>query len=298
MRLATSTNIASERPDRENLSLQETMGLASQAGFDRFDLCFYDWSGPASPFTGDGWERWIYPVAEEAQRLGVTFGQCHAYTYDFLRPSYTPEERERHEMLLRRSLKCCAILGSAVCVVHPDTDGTSARPAAASREKNMEYFKRLMDDAVRLNMDLAIENMCDYSVAPHRKFFVTPEEIVDFVDDFGDSRLGICWDFEHGDIQEINQPEALRMFGRRLKATHVSDTASKTYEPLMHIMPYFGFTRWEEIMPVLREIDYQGDFSYEAHNYAKRMPEALLPAALRFSYEIGQYLMSLWRSAS
>lgn len=78
-----------------------------------------------------------------------------------------------------------------------------------------------------------------------------------------------------------------------LKATHVSDTASKTYEPLVHIMPLFGFTGWPAMMLVLREIDYQGDFSYEAHNYAKRLPDELLPSALRFSYEIGQYLMSL-----
>lgn len=292
MKLATSTNLVCERLDGGKFPLQRTLQLGAAAGFRRFDLCFYDWSGPDSPFEGDQWERWIDGVGEEAARLGVTFGQCHAYTYDFLNPAYSQEERDYREMLMRRSLVCCARLGSTVCVVHPDTDSAADRPMASSARKNRAYFQRLLEDAPE-GMELAVENMCDFSIAPRRKFFVTPEEIVDFIDSFGDSRLGVCWDFEHGDIQEIHQGKALRLLGSRLKATHVSDTASKTFEPLMHIMPFFGFTRWEEIMPVLREIGYEGDFSYEAHNYAKRIPEALLPSALRFSYEIGQYLLSL-----
>ena len=292
MRLATSTNIVCERLTGPKFPMDKTLQLAAAAGFDRFDLNFYDWSGPESPFQTDRWEHWISGIAEEADRLGVTFGQCHAYTYDFLDPRLTDEDQARHEMLLRRSLQCCARLGSTVCVVHPDTDRTAQRPMAASWEKNTEHFRRLLEDTPE-QMSLAVENMCDYSIAPRRKFFVTPEEIVDFIDDFGDARLGVCWDFEHADIQEIDQVSALRLLGHRLLATHVSDTASKTFEPLMHIMPFFGFTRWTEIMPVLREIGYDGDFSYEAHNYAKRIPEALLPSALRFSHEIGQYLLSL-----
>lgn len=293
MKLSTSTNIVSERLGRPNLSLEKTLRLASQAGFQRFDLNFYDWIRPDSPFCSEGWERWTFEAIEIAAELQVEFGQCHAHTYSFLDPAISEEERAHQEMLVRRSLKCCSLLGSGVCVLHPDTSRDPDRPAKQSKADNLEYFKRLMDEAARLNLELALENMCDYSIAPKRKFFVTPEEIVDFVDAFGDDRLGVCWDFEHGDIQEIDQPAALRLFGPRLKATHVSDTVSKTYEPLMHIMPFFGFTDWPAIMPVLREIGYKGDFSFEAHNFAKRLPDGLLPQALRFSYEIGRYLMTL-----
>lgn len=293
MQFSTSTNIVSVRRNGQRLSIPQTLKLASQAGFRRFDLCFYDWSEPGSPFLTENWEAWIDEAANSAASLGVTFGQCHAYTYEFLNPRYSQEELAYHEMLVRRSLRCCAALGSSLCVVHPDTDFLAERPSASSREKNLTYFKRLLDDATKIGVDLAIENMIDYTILPKRKFFVTPEEIVDFIDAFADRRLGVCWDFEHGDIQEFDQPAALRLFGGRLKATHVSDAASKTYEPLMHVMPFFGFTRWETIMPVLREIGYTGDFSYEAHNYTNRMPDELLLPALRFSFEIGQHLMSL-----
>jgi len=46
-------------------------------------------------------------------------------------------------------------------------------------------------------------------------------------------------------------------------------------------------------MPVLTEIGYTGDFSFEAHNYANRLPDRLLPTAVKLAYEIGEYLMEL-----
>lgn len=46
-------------------------------------------------------------------------------------------------------------------------------------------------------------------------------------------------------------------------------------------------------MQTLREINYKGEFSFEAHNYANRLPDELLPTALKLSFEIGQYLMNL-----
>lgn len=132
--------------------------------------------------------------------------------YAFLDPALSEEEREHHEMLVRRSLKCCSLPGSSVCVFHPDTSADPDRPAKQSRAGNLEYFRRLMAEAARL--ELALENMCDYSIAPKRKFFAMPEEIVDFIDPFGDHRLRVCWNCEHVDIQEIDQTAALQLFGQ------------------------------------------------------------------------------------
>jgi len=293
MRLATSSNIVCERPDGSVFSLEKTLQLASAAGFRVFDISFYDWSLPHSPFLGDGWEAWINGVAEEAARLGVVFGQCHAYTYPFLSSAVTEEQRARHEELLERSLYCCRVLGSKLCVTHPDTDRTAVDWLSASRRKNSEYMKRLLDRALHYDMELAVENMCDYSIAPLRKFFSQPEEIVDFLRDFNDDRLGLCWDFEHADIMQLPQRDALLYMRRYLKATHVSDTHSTVDDTLMHVMPLFGTVDWRSVMRTLHEIGYQGDFCLEAHNYANRLPDPLIPTALQLSHEIGTYLLSL-----
>lgn len=293
MKLSTSTNIVCDRPDGSVFELPKTLKLASEAGFKRFDMNFWDWALPHSPFLTENWEKWIHDVADSAAKLGVEFGQCHSYTFGFLNPNLSEEEYNYHQMLTKRSLECCSILGSKLCVTHPDTDFVAIDSIKSSRKKNMEYFKNLLEIASSYDMELAIENMCDFSIAPKRKFCATPEELVDFIDEFNDSRLGICWDFEHADIMKQDQRQSLLHIGDRLKATHVSDTHSLTDTDLMHVMPLFGTIQWKEVMKTLKEINYKGDFSFEAHNYANRLPDELIPTALKLSYEIGQYLMNL-----
>lgn len=293
MRLATSSNIVCERPNGEVFTLEKTLQLASKVGFDRFDISFYDWSLPHSPFITDKWEDWIHSVANEAARLGVQFGQCHAYTFNFLDHKLSDEAYKHHQELVERSLYCCYVLGSKLCVTHPDTDFISLTLVKSSREKNIEYFKNLLEISSKYDMELAVENMVDFVIKPHRKFGVTTEELVDFVEAFNDSRMGICWDFEHADIMQQDQVKSLLHIAPYLKATHVSDTHSATDHDLMHVMPLFGKIDWKAVVSTLKQINYKGDFCFEAHNYANRLPDELIETALRLSFEIGQYLMKL-----
>lgn len=46
-------------------------------------------------------------------------------------------------------------------------------------------------------------------------------------------------------------------------------------------------------MHILKEIKYQGDFTYEIHRYITQLPDALVVAALKYSVEVGNYLLSL-----
>lgn len=293
MKLATSSNIVCDRPDGRVFPLETTLEMAKAAGFQRFDLSFYDWALPHSPFLTDGWERWIDGVAGVAAKLGVSFGQCHAYTYDFLNPAHTDEERRRHEELVHRSILCCKRVGATLCVSHPDTDRTAVDLVASSQIKNTEYFRSLLDFAQSLGMGLAVENMCDYPIAPLRKYGVTAEELVALAEAVNSPAFGVCWDFEHADIMKLDQRASLLYLGRHLMATHVSDTHSDTDHHLMHVMPLFGRVDWETAVRTLKEMGYQGDFCFEAHNYANCLPDPLLPTALRLSHEIGLWLMAL-----
>lgn len=292
MKLSTSTNIVFERPDKSIMPMEDMMELAFVAGFDTFDISFYDWSLPHSPFLTDRWEKWLARIERKKDELGVSFGQCHAYTYNFCAPM-TAAERARHEELVERSIYCCAALGSPLCVTHPETDFDSPALVKSSKEKNTAYFQELLRKTEKYPMAFAIENMCDYSIAPKRKYCATPEEMVDFVTSFDDERMGICWDFEHADIMKQDQRQSLLYIGKHLKATHVSDTHSMTDPDLMHVMPLFGTVNWKEVVQTLREIGYTGYFSFEANNYGNYFPDELLPTALRLAREIGEYLMKL-----
>lgn len=293
MRLSTSTNILFKRPNGSSATINQTLQQASKAGFKVFNLCFYDWVLPGSPFLTDRWKHWVEEIAKEKEKLHIEFGQCHAHYYNFLSDKMTSEEKDYQHMLVLRSIECCSLLGSKVCVTHPDTCTNTITPIRQSKIKNKEYFSRLLDETAKFNVSIAVENMCDYSERPCKKFCSSPEELVDFIDSINDSRLGICWDFEHAEIMEQDQRASLLLIGRHLLATHVSDTHSKTNAALMHVMPCFGDINWNKIMKTLKEIKYQGDFSFEAHNYINRLPNEVLPTALKLSYEIGNYLLSL-----
>lgn len=295
MRLGTSTNLLYLRPDGSRFPLTRTLKMVSEAGFRVFDLNFYDWSLPGSPFLTESWERWIDEAANLAAGLGVSFGQCHAYFYNFLDPSMSGEERQYHHALQERSLLCCKRVGARTCVLHPETAMEGGAVMKDSFRGNTEYFKPVVERLEAWDMRLALENMCDYQLAPKRRFGAYPEELTDFVKQFGSRSLGICWDFEHGDIMEQDQREALRFIGPFLFATHVSDTHSKTDNTLMHVLPMTGTIDWPVIMETLAEIGYQGDFCYEVHNYCNRLPDEVIPTALKLAYEIGEYLMECKR---
>lgn len=292
MKLSTSTNIVFDRPDKSTAPMSYMMKLAKEAGFETLDISFYDWALPPSPFLTEDWKSWVYDVAEEKERLGLTFGQSHAYTYSFLDSRMSEEERAYHEALLLRSVECCHILGSRLCVVHPDTDFTAAARTSVSREKNISYFKRLLEKTERFEMEFAIENMCDMAVVPFRKYCADAEELAELIDAVKDERVGACWDFEHADIMKQDQRKSLLLLGKRLKATHVSDTHSATDPDLMHVLPLMGTVDWKEAVLTLREIDYQGYFSFEVNNYGRYFPDCLLPEALRLMYHVGEYLLS------
>ena len=76
----------------------------------------------------------------------------------------------------------------------------------------------------------------------------------------------------------------------RLKATHVSENNGKNNDQLL---PFAGKTDWVNIMKILKQINYQGDFTYEILHYVDNTPDPLVLPALEYSVQVGQYLLAL-----
>ena len=49
---------------------------------------------------------------------------------------------------------------------------------------------------------------------------------------------------------------------------------------------------WDKITTALGEIDYQGDFTYEADNFLVRFDKEALPYAVRFMADLGRTLIA------
>ena len=98
-----------------------------------------------------------------------------------------------------------------------------------------------------------------------------------------------CLDLGHASLVGIEAQDFLRdMGGDRVKALHVSDN---DYLHDTHTLPGLGCMDWDEILKALAEIDYQGNFTYEADRFMKDFEDDFKPTASRFMAERGRFLL-------
>lgn len=288
MRLGTSTTIGFNRPGGRKESIVQVMESCARAGYEVLDMNFHDCATFPTPLLTAEWQQWIDEIGEAAAKFGVEFSQSHLHFYEFIEASQ--EERQRKEEIISRCMKGSSMLGVKWAVTHAATAFHSPQMRADSLLANRIYFENKLEEADKLNLSLAIENLWDLNIAPEKRYTASAEELVELVDGLHSSRAGICWDFEHASIMEQDQESALKYIGSRLKATHVSDHYGMEAD---HQLPFFGVTPWESFLPVLREIGYEGDFVYETHRFTQNMPDELLDDALGFSVRVGEYLLKI-----
>lgn len=58
-----------------------------------------------------------------------------------------------------------------------------------------------------------------------------------------------------------------------------------------HLLPYQGTINWNEVMAALREVGYPGDFTYEAHNSVRTLPDGMRDAALQYAYTTAKFVL-------
>lgn len=287
MRLGTSTNIYFNRPDGGKAPIESSMALCAGAGYRVMDLNFHDCTTFRLPFVTDGWERWLFGLCQLAEDLGVTFSQAHAPFYNFCDPG--DPKREEVDRLLPRAIDCCAGLGIPWLVIHAGTDWSAQRPRRASKEKNLAYFRPVVDYALRRGVGIAFENLWDLTISPRRRYTADAEELLDFVESFGCKDLGVCWDTDHAALMGQDQRQGLALLGPWLRCTHISDCLDPRAD---HLLPYHGTIDWDPVLDGLALAGYQGDFTYEIHRYTQALPDALVPEALAYSVSVGKHLLA------
>jgi hypothetical protein len=131
-------------------------------------------------------------------------------------------------------------------------------------------------------------NMVDYGGRRRRYCGGDPDELVDLVDSFKDESLGMCIDTGHAHASGIYVPDFIRLAGKRLKCTHIDDNFA---DKDSHLPPFMGTVDWKGTMKALREIGYDGDFSFEIG--PQRTPFACRDTWYRYIYSLGMDLLSL-----
>lgn len=289
MRLSTSTNTFSGLPGGGYIAYKESMKRCYDVGYRVLDINFCQSINGRSDLFKDNWQELIEELKEEADQLGVEFSQSHPVFVGGHILDHDEEKQERYHEMMRRSMIASSILGVKWAVLHPTQARDTEFDTKANVEENMKMHDEAVNLALKLGVGIAFENMIE-GPRTKRRFSSHAGELVELIDAYNDSRIGACWDFGHGNYLYKDQSIALRTLGKRLKALHVNDNdGTGDY----HMFPFHGTVDWHKVLPVLAEIGYEGDFTYETHGEFSKLPDSLRDQVAQAGVEIAKYCVSV-----
>ena len=292
IKVSTSTNICNHILwNKEIYSSEDAIQSIGDAGFGAIDLDLAFWRLEVDHMARDDWREWIDRQIAAAEKVGLPMTQAHGHFFGLDHcEKLTEEEQEHRCMLILRDIEACGLCGIDWMVLHPQSYSDDIfYNRELSLKKNLELFKRFGDAAAKHGVGIAIENMFMHGGYPC--FAASCDDLIELVDTLGDDKVfGTCWDTGHGNLNKLDQAAAVRAMGKRLKALHVNDNKGQWDD---HILPFHGTIQWEPFMKALKDAGYEGDFTYEIHNFSKGFDAGFHQEAVTFARKLGEYMLTL-----
>ena len=267
--------------------------MLAEAGFDGIDFSmFHLTEGNDHPLLTDHWREEAQSLRAFAESLGMPFVQGHA-PYSFR--DRTPDGWRKHNFARTvRAIEIAGVLGIRELVVHPMQFLPYKQNAETLHQYNMEFYRALIPHAQKAGVRICLENMWQRN--SKRGNMIThstcsrAEEAAAWVDELNTpATIGYCLDLGHCGLVELDAADEIRKLGHRITALHVHDN---DFIQDQHILPYQGNADWKEILSALKEVGYQGPFTFEADMFLSHTPEPLLPTALKLMAELGRYMIA------
>lgn len=298
MKLATTTGDF-------NILLQDheaKLAALAKTGFKYVDLDLYKIDQSQNGiFMSDGWQDYVLKLKVLAKKLGLTFCQAHS-------PVGNPLDSNGYDELLAstiRSVEICGILGIKNLVVHAGWAPEIGKDEYFSR--NLKFYSKLFPVMEKWNVNVLTENSAKCNLGAFHYFF-DGKEMREFLDYADHPLLNACWDTGHANV-EGHQYEDILALGDRLKALHINDNLGLKDQ---HIAPFMGTLNIDEVITALKEINYDGYFTFEASDTVKsgkhwlqtrqntdfkenrlyNPPLAVEIAKVNFLYEIGKAILT------
>ena len=121
------------------------------------------------------------------------------------------------------------------------------------------------DDMEKYGVDVLVENSSDlWNPGYHIN---TGKDIVEFVKKASIPRLHVCWDTGHANCQGADQYKEITTIGKELRAFHMQDNYGNGDS---HVMPMVGTINWDGVMRAIKDVGYDGDFTFEGGNTLRR----------------------------
>ena len=241
-----------------------------------------------APYTLDDAEFDAYLTEERrlAEDAGIVISQVHG-PWRWPPQDATEEDRAERMEKMKRSIRGTAVLGCKNWIVHPimpyGINELGTDDAQKTWDLNVVFMRELLACAKEHDIIICFENM------PMPNFSLgSVEAIMRFVNEMNDDHFRVCLDTGHVNVfpgQTLY--DAVHMIGDKLQTLHVHDNSGKSDE---HRLPWLGTADWEGFGRALREIGFDGVFSYET-GPAIALPVDLYGDMLRFMVKSAHVIM-------
>ena len=281
MRISTETDFLSKR-----FGEAEAIRMLAQAGFDAYDYSqFAMLDDESHPVNGPDYKNYLRTLRQVADDCGIVCNQSHA---PFPSSWDSQDKTDAVFRKLIRSMEAAALLGAKVIVVHPMQHLRYHGNEETLRQMNIDFYRSLIPYAKEFGIRIAAENMWQYERHIVHSTCSRPAEFCDYLDSVDSPWLVACLDVGHASLVHEDLSNMIHTLGRqRLQALHVHDT---DYISDLHTLPFMAKMDFSVITDSLREIGYEGDMTLEASVFCDRVPDPLVPAAVRFMAQTARYL--------
>ena len=273
-----------------NFGHMGAIDIMKQAGYDAIDLSLFGMVDDANEFCTEGYRARIAEIRAYAEERGIYFNQSHTpFQFNWAAPNAVEEQLIPKTI---RALEVSALAGCQIAVVHPVHHEEYLGHEEERFAQNMKFYRRLLPYAKEYGIKIALENMFQREV---KRKVLGPDtcshaaEFIRYLDTLNDEHFVACLDLGHCGVVGTEAQDVIRTLGHeRLHALHVHDN---DYTKDQHTLPGLGKMNWEEIMRALAEIDYDGEFTFEADRYFWGLPPALMPDAVALMVKMGRHLI-------
>ena len=200
------------------LPIDEAIQIASQQGFEAFELCIGE-AGALSVETSESECEAIQSLVESSGMAVETLASGMSWAFNPLSNDADVRNRsiELHKLALQRAawIGCEAMLFVPGVVCSPIAPNEKVRYDRAV-QRAREAINQLLDTAEEAGVDLCIENVWN-------GLFYSPLELRDFIDSFASKHLAVYFDI--GNVLGYQQypPHWIELLAERIKRVHIKD---------------------------------------------------------------------------
>lgn len=276
------------------LGIERSTEILKNAGFDAIDYSFFGLVSSDHPLNSERYMFEVEKIQNAAEKYGIGYNQAHAPFTN----SWTLDNIDEWLHKVVRSIEIASVLGAKNIVVHPIHHLDHAIYKDELRRINMDFYRRLIPFCEKYSICVCLENMWQRDPVKGNITVDTcslAEEFASYLDELDSPHLVGCLDLGHCGLTGEEAADAIRYLGnRRLLALHVHDN---DYISDCHTLPYHGKMKWDDITAALADIDYKGDFTFEADHFLEGYDLGLLPEASAHMEKVGRFLISKIMSA-